>query len=184
LERRDGSPFKAYPQQASRGKSYRLDYPEQEKGTLSGQMTEYLSNIEPVTVDFSNIRSDSPQLRDIFGSGTTFVTIANSMLTNCSAAINGMIATSEHEEELMSKSSQTSLLQTQTNSNQKSNQLYDDGQPVYDDLYKHGHLFVVCVNYDMSGMISAVKVVIQKIFSGGYHSAVGSEVSIQKMRLD
>ncbi|KAA6359279.1 MAG: hypothetical protein EZS28_045194, partial [Streblomastix strix] len=59
------SPFKAYPQQASRGKSYRLDYPEQEKGTLSGQMTEYVSNIEPVTVDFSNIRSDSPQLRGV-----------------------------------------------------------------------------------------------------------------------
>ncbi|KAA6360303.1 MAG: hypothetical protein EZS28_044170, partial [Streblomastix strix] len=33
-------------------------------------------------------------------------------------------------------------------------------------------------------MISAVRVVIQKIFSGGCQSAVGSGVSIQKMRLD
>ncbi|KAA6361922.1 MAG: hypothetical protein EZS28_042551, partial [Streblomastix strix] len=121
---------------------------------------------------------------DIFASGTTFVTIANSMLTNCSAAIPGMIATSEHEEALMSKSSQTSLLYTQTNSNQKSNQLYDDGQPVFDDLYKHGLIFVESVNYDISGMISPVRVLIQNIFSAGCHSAVGSGVSIQKMRLD
>ncbi|KAA6354710.1 MAG: hypothetical protein EZS28_049763 [Streblomastix strix] len=45
--------------------STRLDYPQHEKGTLHGQMTEYLANVEPVTVDFSSMPINSPQIQSV-----------------------------------------------------------------------------------------------------------------------
>ncbi|KAA6358425.1 MAG: hypothetical protein EZS28_046048, partial [Streblomastix strix] len=50
---------------SSGSKTFLVEYPEQERGTLNEQITEYLSNIQPTTVDFSSIPADSIEMQGI-----------------------------------------------------------------------------------------------------------------------
>ncbi|KAA6362672.1 MAG: hypothetical protein EZS28_041801, partial [Streblomastix strix] len=108
--------------------------------------------------------------------------IINTILLNCSSAIPEMRILSPPAESLNSKL-QNFNFATEENIADVTNELYDDGASIFDNLYRYGLIYIDNQNFKDSQIISTSKIDVMSLFAAGCHCAVGSALSIKGLTL-
>ncbi|KAA6390472.1 MAG: hypothetical protein EZS28_014003 [Streblomastix strix] len=102
--------------------------------------------------------------------------IANTLITNCLSTIPGMKVISYPQ--FVPSSLQSQSQNIEQNSDIVSNELYSDGNTIYDIVDKHGLICVEKLNRGTDIEISSGLIDISNMFVAGCHSAVGSLISV------
>ncbi|KAA6401127.1 MAG: hypothetical protein EZS28_003348 [Streblomastix strix] len=135
-------------------------------GGLIDAITKYVE-IQILNSEFRNIEMHSRNMiyigwnEEQIGIDYKIMNIADTLFTNCFAIIPGMEVQQQVQEPISS-----------------SNELYSDGDTIYDIVDNHGLIYTEKINIGIDIEIRSGLIDISNMFVAGCHSAVGSSLSV------
>ncbi|KAA6393427.1 MAG: hypothetical protein EZS28_011043 [Streblomastix strix] len=116
------------------------------------------------------------------GKEIKLLTITETLFINCTAVIPGMKA----KIEALQIGENNSNYQTvnEKKSGYSKNELYTDDEEIFDSLYQHGLLFINNQNKKNDDLVSLGRIDITGLFVWNCHSAVGSLMTVTRLKLD